>query len=255
MLKRLLAVVAGLCICAGAHAQFARDTLAAPVFRASQMIAPVTLGAAGAALHFIGHGAVEVPVRSFVQGIPGAGPTRTDFTSYVRWAPVALHLGLGLVGADSRRPFLDRTIEDAISYGFALGGGYLLKKAFRGERPGGGEFDSFPSGHSIIAFTGAELMRMDYGNAWGAGAYVLSSGVAASRVLTGRHWFSDVLAGASLGILCAHAGRWLLGPVKSAFGLPEWSWDGISRHPVQVALIPGADPMSGTPTAVIHLLF
>ena len=255
MFKRLLAVVAGLCICAGAHAQFARDTLAAPVFRASQLIAPVTLGAAGAALHFIGHEAVEVPVRSFVQGIPGAGPSRTDFTSYVRWTPVALHLGLGLVGADSRRPFLDRTIEDAISYGFALGGGYLLKKAFRGERPGGGEFDSFPSGHAVIAFTGAELMRMDYGWGWGSGAYVLATAIGAERLWSDRHWLGDVLAGAGFGILCAHAGEWLLGPFKSLFGIPDVPWDGLSRRRTDLAFRASSDPVSGTPLAGVVLSF
>lgn len=195
-----------------------------------------------------------VPLRAQYAGSPSYGFVNTA-SDVLRIVPSAAHLTLGLVGAESSLPFGDRLVESAIAHVLCIGVGYAAKSVSHVPRPDGSDDKSFPSGHAIVAFTGAELMRMDYGNAWGAGAYVLSSGVAASRVLTGRHWFSDVLAGASLGILCAHAGRWLLGPVKSAFGLPEWSWDGISRHPVQVALIPGADPMSGTPTAGIHLLF
>lgn len=255
MSKRLLLVVTGLCLCAAVHAQFARDTLAAPPFRATQLIAPVTLGAAGAAVHFFGHQAVELPVRTFVQDIPGAGPADFDVTSYVRWAPLALHLGLGLVGAEARRPFLDRTIQDAISYGFALGSGYLLKKAFHGERPGGGEFDSFPSGHAIIAFTGAELLRMDYGWGWGSAAYVLASAIGAQRLWCDRHWLGDVLAGAGLGILSAHVGEWLLGPFKSLFGIPDVTWDGLSGKKADLAFTASSDPMSGTPLAGFSLSF
>lgn len=256
MLKRLLLFfTACLSVCTGARAQFARDTLAASTFKATQLIAPLTLGAAGTALHYLGHDAVEVPVRSFVQDIPGAGTPGFDVVSYARWAPVALHLSLGLTGVSSRKPVLDRAIQDVISYGFCLGSGYLLKKALHGERPGGGEFDSFPSGHSIIAFTGAELVRMDYGWGWGSGAYVLATAIGAERLWSDHHWLGDVIAGAGLGILSAHVGEWLLGPFKSIFGIPDVSWDGLSGKRSDLAFHASADPLSGAPMASVVLSF
>ena len=33
-------------------------------------------------------------------------------------------------------------------------------------RPDGSAYNSFPSGHTATAFVGAELVRMEYGNAW-----------------------------------------------------------------------------------------
>ena len=108
----------------------------------------------------------------------------------------------------------------------------------------------------MITFTGAELMRLDYGPWWGAAFYGLACGTAAERIYADRHWLSDVLAGAGLGILSANVGSWLLEPIKSLFGIPDWSWDGLSTsRPVQVALAPSADPLSGTPTANISILF
>lgn len=182
-----------------------------------------------------------------VSAVAAAG----DICQYV---PTTLHLGLGLVGVQSKKPFADRVIESAIAHTISIGVGYALKYTVREQRPDGGPH-SFPSGHTLMAFTGAELMRIDYGNGIGAGAYALSAGVAASRVFARRHWIWDVLAGAGLGIVSAHAGVWLLQPVKNLLGLPEFSWDGLSKRPVSMALLPGADPVSGAPTANLSVVF
>ena len=177
-------------------------------------------------------------------------------TDIVRFVPSAAHITLGLTGVESSLSFGDRLIESAIAHTLSVGLGYAAKSVFHVERPDGSDFKSCPSGHAVIAFTGAELMRMDYGNLWGAGAYVLSAGVAAGRVYTKRHRVYDVLAGAGLGVLCAHAGKWLLQPVKLLFGLPEWTWDGFSkRGEIQVAFLPGADPLSGAPMAGLAVVF
>lgn len=67
---------------------------------------------------------------------------------------------------------------------------------------------SFPSGHSSLSFAAASvtavmLLRRYPGRAGAlgaAGAYVGASAVAALRVLAGKHFISDVVAGAALGI-------------------------------------------------------
>ena len=253
MRRLAAAVLAFCCLCLPARAQFAADTSAA--FRASQLIAPAVLGSAALALHFGAHEPVEIPVHDWFTGLPESAVNPISIAGDIgQYVPSALHLGLGLAGVESKRPFADRVIESAIAHSISIGVGYIIKYSFKVQRPDGG-WKSFPSGHTLMAFTGAELMRLDYGNGWGAGGYVFSSAVAASRLAAGRHWLSDVLAGAGLGILSAHAGLWLLKPVKDLLGLPEFSWDGLSKRPVNIALMPGADPLSGAPTASIAVAF
>lgn len=254
-MRRLVASLLAFCIlCLSARAQFASDTSAA--FRASQLIAPAALFGGAAVVHFMWHEDIEIPVYEYFSGRAGDAASGISVAGDIcRFVPSALHLGLGLTGVRAKRPFADRVIESAIAHSICVGCGYAAKYAFRVMRPDGSDNLSFPSGHSVVAFTGAELMRLDYGNAIGSGAYVFSSAVAVSRLYAGRHWLSDILAGAGLGILSAHAGAWLLEPVKSLFGLPDWSWDGLTQHPASLALMPGADPLSGAPTACLNVVF
>ena len=82
---------------------------------------------------------------------------------------------------------------------------YSLKYSIDSERPNGGG-QSFPSGHTSIAFAGAEFMRKQYGWKWGVPSYLAASYVGWSRVETRNHWASDVFAGAAIGILSNHDG-------------------------------------------------
>ena len=96
---------------------------------------------------------------------------------------------------------------------------------------------------------------MDYGNWWGAGAYAMSVFVGLDRIYGDRHWLGDVLAGAGLGILSAHIGACLAGPVKNWLGLPEFNWDGAGSRKVQLTVAAVSDPMSGTICPALSLAF
>ena len=64
----------------------------------------------------------------------------------------------------------------------------------------------------------------------------------------GAHWFSDVLAGAGIGILSAHIGSWLLDPAKRMFGIPDTEWGSGRRkdRPAPTAgVVSSVDPYSG----------
>jgi membrane-associated phospholipid phosphatase len=80
----------------------------------------------------------------------------------------------------------------------------LLKVTVSRERPNGEDDNSFPSGHTSNAFALATVAEHHYGWKVGVPAYALAGVIGASRVEQGKHFLSDVLAGATLGFL---AGR------------------------------------------------
>ena len=63
---------------------------------------------------------------------------------------------------------------------------------------------SFPSGHTITAFSVAVSLSLFYPSLT-AGLLFCAASVAASRVLLGMHFLSDVLAGAAIGATMAFA--------------------------------------------------
>lgn len=74
---------------------------------------------------------------------------------------------------------------------------------FRMFRPGD---SSFPSGHASIAFGMATALASEFDGKWDdVGLYGLASLTALSRINDNKHWLSDVVAGAAVGIV---AGRW-----------------------------------------------
>lgn len=77
-----------------------------------------------------------------------------------------------------------------------------LKKLVPRMRPGGGN-NSFPSGHTSTAFAAASLIYDNSGGAVGFPAYGLATLTGYSRMEARRHYPSDVIAGAAIGILSA----------------------------------------------------
>ena len=64
--------------------------------------------------------------------------------------------------------------------------------------------DSFPSGHATVAFALATSLSNEIKNGWATAAlYTFATGTAWSRLNDERHWFSDVLAGATIGVTAA----------------------------------------------------
>jgi hypothetical protein len=94
---------------------------------------------------------------------------------------------------------------------------YALKYSVGESRPDTGQKNSFPSGHTAQAFTAATFLSREYGykSIWiSVGAYTAATTVGVFRMLNNRHWVSDVLVGAGIGILSTnlvystHRNRW-----------------------------------------------
>ncbi|MBA3317700.1 MAG: phosphatase PAP2 family protein [Gemmatimonadales bacterium] len=103
-------------------------------------------------------------------------------------------------------------------------------------RPFSGQ-GGFPSGHSAVAFALATSLADDLHNGWAAaGLYAIAAGTAWSRVYDNRHWASDVVFGAALGITTAKviSGRWRIFGLRPPHFLVEPSPAGLLvRIPVQ----------------------
>ncbi|MCM1309393.1 MAG: phosphatase PAP2 family protein [Bacteroides sp.] len=175
-------------------------------FTPQQLILPASLIAVGAV-------SVATPplkrARKWINneiGIHNCAP----YDDYIQYLPAAGYLFLDFAGVKSRRPFVDRLIVGATGAIIATALTQGTKHCVRERRPTGSRLNSFPSGHTTTAFLGAELLRQDYGPWVGAAGYVVASGVGVMRILNGRHWLNDVLAGAGIGILSARAAEWLL---------------------------------------------
>jgi membrane-associated phospholipid phosphatase len=110
-------------------------------------------------------------------------------------------------GAPAQQPVLLMGGTPRHDLTLALGRTWLATEALKygtdETRPNGGP-RSFPSGHTSIAFAGAEFIRKEYGWGWAAPAYLAAGFVGWSRVEARKHYTHDVIAGAAVGILANH---------------------------------------------------
>lgn len=162
------------------------------------------------------------------------GDKRFKVDDYLQYLPVAANVGLEFVGAKPRHSFRERIAATATAYAAMGLMVNVTKLAVDEKRPDSGALNSFPSGHTATAFMGAELVREEYGNAYGIGAYAFASGIAVLRLYNDRHWLNDVIAGAGVGIFSARIGYWLLPWEQRIFG-----WDKTSRS---ISLLPVYNP-------------
>ncbi|WP_456383177.1 phosphatase PAP2 family protein [Hydrogenimonas sp.] len=80
-----------------------------------------------------------------------------------------------------------------------------LKAAIDKERPDGSGYDSFPSGHTSIAFANATHAAVRYGwNRYTVTSFLIATGVGYTRVASERHDETDVVAGALIGASSAY---------------------------------------------------
>lgn len=221
-------------------------------FRGGQLIAPGILITSGVVIHCFAHETLDYSIRDWAQNDWRVGGPELNFDNYIQYIPLAMDLGLGFTGVKVENCFIDRAIESAIAHaclGIISGG---CKWLINSPRPNGAGNNSFPSGHTDFSFLNAELVRMEYGWAWGAGAYAIATTVGVMRIYNNWHWASDVLFGAGLGILCAHVGGWLLDPTKRliedviGIKIPE-KW--------QFGVVPVVDPFTTTYGTTLALRF
>lgn len=123
---------------------------------------------------------------------------------FLQYAPHAAVFGLDWIGLKSKHDFKDKV-------GLMLTGGIIifgtvnaLKYTTNQVRPDGSAANSFPSGHTANAFFGATILAKEYSDKSiliAIGGYSVATATAALRILNNKHWVSDVLVGAGIGIV------------------------------------------------------
>lgn len=82
-----------------------------------------------------------------------------------------------------------------------LGITFALKYSVDKERPDGSDNQSFPSGHTSVTFQSAAFIQRRYGWRYGLPAYAAAAYTGWSRIDADKHYASDVIAGAAIGVL------------------------------------------------------
>ena len=89
---------------------------------------------------------------------------------------------------------------------------YPMKFIVQRERPNGSDNKSFPSGHATRAFVSAEFLHQEFGHLspWvSIAGYTTAGATAYLRLYQNKHWLSDVLAGAAIGMASTKFFYWL----------------------------------------------
>lgn len=129
---------------------------------------------------------------------------RTTLDDQLRHVPAAAALGLSLAGVRGEHSTVNQALLVALTYTLNNTLTSNLKRLTRVERPyGSGDYSSFPSQHASAAFSAARLLDREYGARSGwyrVGGYTVATSVAALRLINGKHWLSDVVAGVGVGL-------------------------------------------------------
>lgn len=179
-------------------------------FKFKQLIIPTVLigygviGIESDGLKFVNSGIKEEVNENIDEKI-----TIDDFSQY---APALSVYGLNALGIKGKHNFKDRTIILGTSYLLMSATVLSLKSITKVERPDGSAFNSFPSGHTATAFAGAEFLWQEYKDVsiwYGISGYIIATGTGAFRIYNDKHWLTDVVAGAGIGILSTKVAYWI----------------------------------------------
>jgi hypothetical protein len=108
------------------------------------------------------------------------------------------------LGLKANHDFANRTLVFLKAEAMMLTTVHLAKNLSGVLRPDSSDKFSFPSGHTAQAFLAAGFWHHEMGNhgiGYSIAGYAMAGFVASLRVMHNKHWVSDVIAGAGVGIL------------------------------------------------------
>ncbi|MGM9712694.1 MAG: phosphatase PAP2 family protein [Prevotella sp.] len=128
---------------------------------------------------------------------------------YLQFAPAAVMLSMKAAGIESRSSW-PRMLAGGAASGILMAGMVkATKHIIDMPRPDASDMESTPSGHTAVAFMSATMLSEEYGHLspWvSVGAYGVATATGLLRISQNKHWASDVMAGAGMGILATEIG-------------------------------------------------
>ena len=127
----------------------------------------------------------------------------TKVDNYLQYEAVLQIYGGKYLGFKPKNDFLHQTINIVIANAIMGGVVQTMKRTFKEERPDLSDNYSFPSGHTGTAFTNASLLFYEYkeANIWYASSgFLFATATGALRIANNKHYTSDVITGAGIGL-------------------------------------------------------
>jgi len=172
--------------------------------------------------------------------------TNTNVDDYIQYAPVAILYASDMFGGKHKNNVFNQTkylVISELTTSLITGS---LKRLTHSTRPNGNPL-AFPSGHTSQAFTGATVLYQetkDYCLPLAYSGYLFSTATGILRVTNNKHWVSDVLAGAGIGILVTNL-VYYFEPLKN--------WDPF-RLNGKAVIVPEIDMYSSTYLVSVSIL-
>lgn len=141
----------------------------------------------------------------------------THLDNYLQYTPFVAVYALNGLGIKGKNDLINASALLIKSELLMTAIVYPLKQMTHQLRPDSSNYHSFPSGHTAQAFAAATFLQKEYGSKsiwYSIGGYTVATGIGVCRVLNNKHWLSDVLVGAGIGILSTnlvyhtHRYRW-----------------------------------------------
>lgn len=135
-----------------------------------------------------------------------------DYGNHIQYIPGVAVWGMKACGVTGRSSWGEMAIAHAGGTVASLVLVHVPKLVVGRMRPDGSSANSFPSGHSTTAFMTATWLQKEYGDSlpWLCGiGYGMATLTAQQRILRNKHWTTDTMAGAVLGVAAAELGYWL----------------------------------------------
>jgi membrane-associated phospholipid phosphatase len=128
----------------------------------------------------------------------------------IQYSPAAIMIALKAAGLEGRSDWPRMITADGTAVAIQAIITQVTKHALKRERPDGRAHNSYPSGHTATAFMCAQMLHKEYGETvspWiSVGGYGIAATTGIFRVVANRHWCSDVMGGAAIGIFSTELG-------------------------------------------------
>ena len=160
----------------------------------------------------------------------------TSVDDYLWATPIAAVYGLNFIGVKGRSSFWCRSSRLVLAEAIQLSIVYPAKYLIGELRPDGSEYNSLPSGHTAHAFMAAAFLAKEFRHKsifYPIVGYTIASSVGTLRVLNNRHYLTDVVVGAGIGILS----------INLAY-LPRFQWQWLEKKGIQWCSTPYFNPSS-----------